>query len=67
MPHDTTSKEPGIPAGTILSLPAWAGTAWAFGLGLADKFEAEGPMAVQEITYPSGAGRAAAVAVGAGG
>ncbi len=66
MPHDTTSKEPGKPAGTVLwEGPARERPAW----GSADKFEAEGPMAVQEITYPSGAGRgrAAAVAVGAGG
>ena len=69
MPHDTTSKEPGNlrrlssasrPGRGRPGPPAW---------GPADKFEVEGPMAVQEITYPSGAGRgrAAAVAVGAGG
>ena len=34
MPHDTTSKEPGKPAETVLSLPAWEGTAWASGLGV---------------------------------
>jgi hypothetical protein len=47
MPHDTTSEEPEKPA------------CGRDGLESADKFEAEGPMAVQEITYPSGAGRGA--------
>lgn len=68
MPHDTTSEEPGN-LRDCPHPPGLEGTAWALGLGPADTFEAEGPMAVQEITYPGGAGRggAAAVAVGAGG